>query len=140
MKIYLSHRICGGKETMSQIEMNKNCEAARDFAELIQIGLGLIGIEGVEIYIPGGPSEEFVSRAISKRMLTVEQVLKIDCDIAKSKDAVIVWVPNDDELNGGRQVEYNFAVDHDIPAFIVGTVERAVQIIRRYMEDTQDGK
>ncbi len=130
MKIYLSHRICGGKETMSQIEMDKNCEAARDFAECISIGWPT----NIDIYVPGGPSEEFVSRAISKRMLTVEQVLKIDCDIMRSKDMVIVWVPKGDELNGGRRVEYDFATDHNIPCYAVENVAQAVQYIRRELE------
>ncbi|KKK79600.1 hypothetical protein LCGC14_2831890, partial [marine sediment metagenome] len=74
-------------------------------------------------------------RAVSKRMLTVEQVLKIDCDIMRSKDMVIVWVPQGDTLNGGRKAEVDFAVDHDIPMQIVSTVQSAVQFITRAIHD-----
>ena len=135
-KVYLSHRICGGKDTMSQIEMDKNCQAARDFADSILTGVELVSeIDAIEIYVPGGPTEQFVSRAVSKRMLTVEQVLKIDCDIMRSKDMVIVWVPQGDTLNGGREVEVDFAVDHDIPMQIVSTGQSAVQFITRAIHD-----
>ena len=64
-------------------------------------------------------------------MLTVEQVLKIDCDIMRSKDMVIVWVPDGDELNGGRLIEHTFAKEHDLPCFIVQTVTHAVQYIQQ---------
>ncbi len=116
---------------MSQVEMDKNCEAARHFAECILVGLP---VTDVEIYVPGGPTEEFVSRAVSKRMLTFEQVLKIDCDILRSKDMLIVWVPEGDDLNGGRQVEFDFAMEHDIIVYTVQNVAQAVQYIRQTME------
>lgn len=120
---------------MSQIEMNKNCEAAMNFAWRIRAELLERHHQSVEIYVPGGPSEQFVSRAISKRMLTVEQVLKIDCDILRSKNMVLVHVESEgDELNGGRLVEYTFAMDHDIPCYIVKNVAEAVQHIRQELE------
>ncbi len=134
MKVYLSHKICGGAETMSQIEMDKNCQAARDFAGIITTQLWVHHKQRVQIYVPGGPSEQFVSRAISKRMLTVEQVLKIDCDIMRSKDMVIVWVPDGDSLNGGRKVEHDFAMEHEIPCYVAQTVAQAVRLIRSLPE------
>lgn len=139
MKIYLSHKISSGAENVALSTQEANCEAARKFANDIILAL----YDGysqsvINFYVPGGPTEEFVQIAYSRKYLTVEQILKIDCEILRSKDMVIVWTPDGDTLNGGRLIEYTFAIDHDIPCYMVGDVQEAVKWIRNELGAQND--
>ncbi len=105
MKIYVSHQIQGpdGEQATEQ-SMQENCQKAIQWAELLRMNLGHNAIHGKGIFV-GGPDglylthrdtlyvpaehEEFVHRAYVNGMLTIDQILEIDCDIVKSCDALI---------------------------------------------------
>lgn len=113
MKTYLSHKISGGDSNSSNALQKKNCDEAVRVGKLISAA-----IPSLELYVPGGQSEEFVSVALKKGFMTVEQVLDVDCTIIDGCEAVIVYVPTGDELRSGRLVEYDHAVKTDKSTFI----------------------
>ena len=107
MKVYLSHSIRGLKgNAATNAEMRECCKAAVQVGKLIsdEFAPGVL-----ELYIPG-EHEDALKIALDKDYLTVEQILEIDCQIIDSCDAVIVYVPVGDELQGGRMIEYQHAV------------------------------
>ena len=127
LKVYFTHRISGGLE--DSIEAFKvNCEAAQMMAMNINWK-----IKSLDIYVPGGPSEEFVGKCYQLGLLTVDQILAVDCDILATKDIVLCWVPEGDELQGGRKVEVNYARAHDKPVIIFATLDEAVTKLNSYM-------
>lgn len=115
MKIYLSHSIRGsaGKDA-TPTQMQLNCNTA------IEIGKRLRKtFPNIDFYIPG-ESEPFVQRAFDKKYMNEKQILDVDCSIIDSCDAVIIYIPEDDELNGGRLVEYDYATSKGIPLHTFG--------------------
>ncbi len=119
MKVYLSHSIRGLKGDAATVDDQIiACDAA------VAIGEQIIGsIPTLKLYVPGGPSEEFVGIAYRKKYLTEKQILDIDCTIIDGCEAVIVYVPLGDYLQGGRWVEYNHAVKIHKPVYIFGENE-----------------
>ncbi len=59
--------------------------------------------------------------------LVEEEILEIDCLIIDGCDAVIVFVPDGDELQGGRKVEYNHAVKCSIPVLVYHRAGEAIE-------------
>lgn len=83
---------------------------------------------GVKFYIPA-ESEPFVIRAIRKNYLTVKQVLEIDCMIIDDCNAVILHLPEGDELQGGRRIEYDYAIEHNIPVCVFMSIAKVSEWI-----------
>ena len=83
----------------------------------------------IEIYVPGGDTERFVSLALQFGYMTVKQVLAIDCKIIESFDMVICYVPEGDKLQGGRFVEVQYAEDIGKPFCVFSTTAAAVGFI-----------
>lgn len=82
-----------------------------------------------EFYVPA-EHEDFVGRAYHLGYLTEKQLLNIDCQIISDTcDAVIVYVPEGDILQGGRKIEWEYASIHGIPVCIFDTVEGAISWI-----------
>ena len=127
LKVYFSHRISGGLEDPKDI-FEINCLVARDFVEELQKAF-----PDVEFYVPGGPSEEFVNKAYKKSYLSVAQILNIDCDILAEKDVVLCLVPKGDKLQGGRQVEVEFARKISKPVYIVADIRHAINSLNEYI-------
>jgi len=110
MKVYLSHSIRGSKgNAATQTEQKACCDAAIALGERISAE-----IPSLELYIPGA-NEEFVAIAYRKSYMTIDEILDVDCTIIDNCEAVIVYVPTDDQLQGGRLVEFKHAVDTDKP-------------------------
>jgi len=110
MKVYLSHSIRGSKgNAATQTEQKACCDAAIALGERISAE-----IESLELYVPGA-NEEFVAIAYRKSYMTIDEILNVDCTIIDGCEAVIAYVPTDDELQGGRLVEVKHAIDIDIP-------------------------
>lgn len=131
IKIYVSHSIRGkyGKDA-TYTQMQENCDAIIALVKDLRLAFPT-----VEFYVPA-ESEPFVGRAHRKHYMTEEQILDVDCDIISDGDAVIVYVPEDDELQGGRKIEYDHAVANGISVLVFGTPLEAVnwiagQMIRR---------
>lgn len=103
-------------------DMKENCRRAILVGKLIRKLL-----PSIDLYIPA-EHEDFVLTAYEGCYLTERQILEIDCLIIDDCDAVIFFLPDDDcELQGGRLVEYNHAVKHNIPIYKFTYV---VQVVR----------
>lgn len=133
MKIYFSHAIRGQVgPSATHDTQNTNCKAAQDMAANV---LELLFRErpdiNVEFYIPAD-HEDFVQIAYDEKIISEENILKIDCMIIKDRcDATIVYVPSWDKLQGGRKVEWKFAIENNLP---VAVFERAMQAVNFIIE------
>lgn len=122
MRFYISHSIrgkYGNNATLTQ--MKANCDAIIAIAKQLRIVIPV-----VEFYVPA-EHEDFVTRAYKKEYITEKQILDIDCEIiGDTCDGVIVYVPEGDELQGGRKIEYDYAIRHCIPVIVFNKIEQAI--------------
>lgn len=110
---YLSHAIRGktGMGT-SRSEQRVNCERAADLGnKLRQV------FPKTAFYVPG-ENETFVSMAFQTKHLSIMAILDIDCHIIDSCEGVIIYVPEGDELQGGRKIEYDHAIATNKPVIV----------------------
>lgn len=113
MRVYLSHSIRGKKgNDATHAEQKACCEIATALGEHISMQ-----IPSLEVHIPGA-YEEFVSIAYQKSYMTVDQILDVDCTIIDGCEAVIVFVPTNDELQGGRKIEYDHSIKTSTPVMV----------------------
>jgi hypothetical protein len=99
-KYYISHPISDGGVLTEDI-MKKNCEAAIEFTEWLEKEFPTI-----TFYCPAR-HEEFVHTTYMDKLLTIPQILDVDCKIIDSCDGMIVFNPKD-KVSAGMQVE----IDH----------------------------
>ncbi len=93
---YLSHAIqgrLGNKATDAYMETN--CKRVIQFTKKLRKEFG----NQLDIYLPAD-HEEFVHRSFSMGLLSIDEILVIDCDIIKSKDILILYIP-DSYVSGG---------------------------------------
>lgn len=128
MRFYLSHSIRGkhGKDA-TNVQMKENCDRAILMANLIRKT-----IPSIELYVPA-EHEDFVSIAYHRGYLTERQLLEIDCFIIDDCEGVIIHVPESDELQGGRLVEYNHAVANNKPVCLFADVKQAIEYLTHYI-------
>jgi nucleoside 2-deoxyribosyltransferase len=122
MRVYCSHSIQGKygiNATLAQ--MKENCDVAIALADQLRAAL-----PDIEFYVPA-EHEDFVGLAYRHGYLTIEQILDVDCKIIDTCDAVIVFVPDGDELQGGREVEYNHAIFQTIPVITYRQASEAIE-------------
>ena len=122
MKVYCSHSIRGkyGKDA-THAQMKENCDA------MIVLGNQLRkALPNIEFYVPA-EHEDFVQLAYDANYLNENEILEIDCMIINGCDAVVVLVPDGDELQGGRKIEYDHAVSHSKPVVIYRLVGEAIE-------------
>ena len=124
MRYYLSHAIRGkaGPDASHDVQA-KNCAEAIRVADILR---GLF--PKLELYVPA-KNETFVQIAYDIGHLTIDEILDIDCKIIDLQDGVLVYVPDDEELQGGRKIEYDHAVATNKPVCIFHTVEEAADYI-----------
>ncbi len=119
MRVYLSHKIQGKDGAgVSDEVMRRNLLDAIIVAEKLRA----LFPEKLEIYVPA-ENETFVNFAYKLGFLTVEQILEVDCKIIDCLDAVIVYVPEGDDLQGGRLIEYEHALETHKPVWVFSDVE-----------------
>lgn len=106
--------------------MKENCDKAILIANVIRNALQ------VDIYCPA-EHEDFVLTAYQKRYVTEKQILDVDCTIIDGCEGVIIYVPEGDELQGGRKVEYDHAVKCGIPVFVFDNVEHIINQLAEYI-------
>lgn len=124
MKFYLSHAIMGKAGASAGCDVQaRNCADAKRVAYRLRMLFPKL-----ELYVPA-ENETFVKIAIDSGHLSVKAVLDIDCKIIDNCDGVIVYVPEGDELQGGRKVEYDHAVATNKPACIFHTPEEAADYL-----------
>ena len=129
MEVYLSHSIRGKLGNDSTPEsLNKNCLAAIEVGNKIRLEC-----PWANIYIPA-EHESFVQKAYNKGYMTERQILDVDCDIIAEHDILIIYVPEGDELQGGRLVEYNFAINECMAIGLFKTTTEAIDFLTEQHE------
>ncbi len=130
MKVYLSHPIRGTLGSNSTPEsLNENCLAAIEVGNKIRWEC-----PWADIYIPA-EHESFIQKAFDKKYITEKQILDVDCDIIAEHDIIIIWVPEGDELQGGRLVEYDFAINECMTLGLFKTAKEAIEFLTEEHED-----
>lgn len=111
MRVYLSHSIRGKKgNAATHTEQKACCDIAVALGERL-----CAEIKSLELYVPGGPGEEFVQIAYDRKYITEKQILDVDCAIIDRCEAVVIYVPTGDTLQGGRLIEFDHAMESNIP-------------------------
>ncbi len=125
MRFYLSHAIRGkaGPDASHDVQA-KNCVAAIRVADYLRNLFPKL-----ELYVPA-ENETFVQIAYDTGIICEDDILRIDCLIIDQQDGVLFYVPYDDELQGGRKIEYDHAVATNKPVCIFHTPEEAANYIR----------
>lgn len=121
MRVYLSHSIRGsaGEKASADLQ-DQNCKTAIEIAKILRRS-----VKKLNLYVPA-ENETFVKLAYDLGHLSEKQILDIDCKIIDQMDAVIVYVPQGDELQGGRMVEYHHATAIAKPVVIFHEISEAV--------------
>ncbi len=132
IKVYLSHRISGDCKDPLDAQ-KRNCAEAQSVGSKLRRELNRYA--ATDVYIPGGATERFVSRAYQKGYLTIAQILEIDCGIIDDCDIVLCYVPKGDELQGGREVEIEHAEKTDKPYYVFSDVSHAIEFTRALFDD-----
>ncbi len=124
MRLYFSHAIRGkaGPDALHDQQI-KNCAEAKRVANILR---GLF--PKLELYVPA-ENETFVQIAYDTGHLAEKEILDIDCKIIDNLDGVLVYVPEGDELQGGRKIEYDHAVATNKLVCIFHHVQEAADYI-----------
>ena len=93
---YVSHGIQGRLGSRAtDATMQANCDRVRKFIKKVRAEFGW----AIDFYLPAD-HEEFVHRAFSMGLLSIDEILVIDCDIVKVKDIIILYIPDSFISNG----------------------------------------
>ena len=121
MRVYLSHAMRGKAGINASCDaQNVNCEAAIVLADQLRREF-----PKMRVYVPA-ESEPFVAASYLKGYLTIDQILELDCIVVDQCDVVVVYVPEGDELQGGRLVEYNHAIATHKPVVVFSHIADAI--------------
>jgi nucleoside 2-deoxyribosyltransferase len=128
MKFYLSHPIRGEAGDKATVEdIRKNNEAAIAIANYIRNEI----TASVDIHIPA-EMENFVDVAYQMNILSVEQILAVDCKIIENCDAVLIYAPFGNIVSGCK-VELDHALQCHKPVFIFEDAHSAVEMIAQFV-------
>lgn len=129
MRIYFSHAIrgkAGNKATHTQ--MKENCDKAIKVANFIRKKIR----PNLNVYVPA-ESEPFVGIAFRNGYLNEREILEIDCKIIDTCEIVLIYVPENDVLQGGRLVEYKYAYQTAKPICKFNEPQQAVDWLVDYL-------
>jgi hypothetical protein len=136
IKAYFSHPIRGPlKDKATPIDMKRNCDAAVALAERIRTYMEVNYREaGFELYVPA-EHEAFVNRAWKNLMLTVDDILEIDCQIIREeyKDVLLVFAPFGPPVEGCN-TEVECALRNGIAVVIFEDFVDFKDAIEKYLE------
>ncbi len=124
-RVYFSHSIRGKLGSSCPIEtQEKNCAAAIEMANEIRWSC-----PEFDLYVPA-ENEEFIQIAFDKKYITEDHILEIDCVIVDRCAITIVYVPEGDELQGGRKIEFDHARNIGKPVIAYATAQEAIDFLR----------
>jgi 2-hydroxy-3-keto-5-methylthiopentenyl-1-phosphate phosphatase len=131
IKVYLSHCISDDGVLTEEI-MQKNCQIAIDFADFLRKQFPIL-----DIYVPA-EHEDFVHRVYAEKVLTIEQILQIDCAVLSTKDVVIALTKNG-ALSEGMKKETTFAKSENIPVFYCedGSPFLLIRMLEKFLFDRE---
>ena len=129
LKAYFSHAIRGdGTKTIEE-----NMKIARGIAGYVRECVG----PGLKLYVPA-EHDIFPHLAMEDGLLSVEQVLEIDCKIIKGCDLILTY--KDLSISKGMQVEIMYAVKHNIPIVYFDDITSAfITTLKDTMEHLNKG-
>lgn len=128
MRFYLSHSIRGKYgDDATHTQMKENCDRAILIANVLRATF-----PSIEIYCPA-EHEDFVLIAYQKHYLDEKQILDVDCTIINACQGVLVCVPEDDELQGGRLIEHNHAIMRYKPVVVFAEVDQVVKWLTHHL-------
>ena len=131
-RAYLSHAIRGKEGDSCVMDTQKKyCAAAIKLGNDIRAACPWLGL-----YIPA-EHEDFIQKAYDKKYLDVSRILDIDCDIIEDCGLIIVYVPEGDELQGGRLVEHDFAINEGMPVGLIKDATDAIEFLTERYEYSQ---
>ena len=124
MKFYLGHKIRGNAGPNASYDVQaKNCAEAIRVANILRELFPKL-----ELYVPA-ENETFIQIAYNNAYLNMDDILWIDCRIIDGCDGLLVYVPDGDKLQGGRKIEYDYAVATNKPVCIFHTPKEAADWI-----------
>jgi hypothetical protein len=136
IKAYMSHPIRGAlKDKATQHDMECNCNAAMEIAERIRLYMSVNYPKAdFNLYVPA-EHESFVSRAYRYGMLTVQQILHIDCKIIEEdcSDLLLIYAPFGPPVEGCH-TELVHARKRDIPVLIFEDLAEFKDKMEAYLE------
>jgi nucleoside 2-deoxyribosyltransferase len=124
MRVYFSHAMRGkAGDTASAAIQYTNNEIALAIAKKLREA-----IPNMDLYVPA-ESEPFVQAAHDAGYLSIEQILELDCKVIDGCDTVVVYVPEGDEMQGGRLREHDHAINECKPVCVFSDIQAAVEHI-----------
>lgn len=120
LRIYLSHQISGlkGKDATLEerwINVEKFRKVGKELRAYFYDWEKMDGLPPIDLYVPAD-HEEPIQLSLTKKYMTVEQVLDIDCAILDTCNLLISWGMAH-ELSSGMKVELDYATKHNIPVY-----------------------
>jgi len=129
IRAYVSHSICGkmGKDATEEYMKANNDKAIILGKQLKEL------FPSVDFYVPGD-HDEFVMIAYRKGLLSIAQILEVDCVIVGKCNVLIAYAP-DMFVSSGMQTEIDYAHKSGIPVrFIEGATPMGITTIHRFLE------
>ena len=128
MKFYMGHPIAGlAGDKATETEIAANCEAAIIIVEYIESHI----TANIDIHVPAR-MEDFVHLAYLMGILSIEQILAVDCKIIESCDALLIYAPYS-VVTGGCKIELDHALACHKPVFIFEDAKTAVEMIAQFV-------
>lgn len=128
MKLYMGHPIAGlAGDKATETEIATNCEIAIMVANYIRKHI----TASINIHVPA-EMESFVHLAYLMGILTIEQILAVDCKIIEGCDALLIYTPYN-MITGGCKVELDHALRCHKPVFIFEDAQTAVEMIAEFV-------
>lgn len=133
VKVYISHCIQGqaGKDATHETMVANNNKAIA-FVNILKENF-----PNVDFYCPG-EHDEFVINAYEKKLLTVDNILDIDCQILSSRHLLLNYIP-DQYISNGMWRENWYAQLNGIPILMATCVPEATDILQRQLHLMQVG-
>lgn len=116
ISIYLSHPITGKAQDFSKSNMTKMNSIAELFARDLYDMFG----DYIDLYVPA-LQDEFIMWAFAEMMLSVDNILDIDCKILEQRDLLVAY-NHEHELSHGMGIEIAHAMDKEVPVLTVDGV------------------
>ena len=128
IRVYISHPIMGSKkEKATKEDMVENNNKAIIFGSLLQCKF-----PNVDFYIPA-VGDEFVMMAYETGLLTIEQILEIDCKLLSKRNILLNYIP-DQYISDGMLKENMCAQECGIPILMAKDIDAAEKVLNRALE------
>ena len=117
-KVYMSHTIMGAKgedadDEYIKANLDRALWAGGQFKAHFLDWERMDGFPKIDLHVPA-EYESFVSIAYKKKLLTIPEILEVDCAIIRGCDLLLVYGAYH---SSGMKVEISYANKHKIPIY-----------------------